>query len=71
MIFKKKKEKEDDLEDFFLDFSKLEEVSEKKSEKVERRVKVSINKQKIIVTTIEIALIVYFILAVMGYVPFF
>jgi len=72
MIFKKKKKEEDEpLEDFFSDFFKLEEVSEKKRKKVERKVKIYFNKQKVIVTSIEIFLIIYLILAVLGFVPFF
>ncbi|HDI02610.1 MAG TPA: hypothetical protein ENF95_00570 [Candidatus Aenigmarchaeota archaeon] len=76
MIFKLKKKKEEKIEeespplgeeDFFISFDKLEEVSEKK----ETQVKLAINKEKIIYTTIEGLIIIYFILAVLGYVPFF
>lgn len=74
MIFKLKKKKKIEEEspplgeeDFFLSFDKLEEVGEKK----ETQVKLAINKEKIIYTTIEGLIIIYFILAVLGYVPFF
>ena len=76
MIFKLKKKKKEKIEeespplgeeDFFISFDKLEEVSEKK----ETQVKLAINKEKIIYTTIEGLIIIYFILAVLGYVPFF
>jgi len=74
-LFGKKKEKEnveDDLLDpFFEDFNKLEEVSEKKTKKVERRVSISVNKFKIFTLIVEIFLIVYLILSLMKIVPFF
>ncbi len=76
MIFNSKKKKEEKIEEessplgeenFFISFDKLEEVGEKK----ETQVKLAINKEKIIYTTIEGLIIIYFILAVLGYVPFF
>ena len=67
----KRKEKESFEDEFFSDFNRLEEIGEKKEKRVERYVKVSFNKLKIAVSLIEIVLIIYFILAMLGFVPFF
>ena len=67
----KRKEKESFEDEFFSDFNRLEEIGEKKEKRMERYVKVSFNKLKIAVSLIEIVLIIYFILAMLGFVPFF
>lgn len=51
--------------DLFSDFSKVEEVSKKK------KIKIKVEKGLLAVILIELVLIIYFLLALFGVVPYF
>jgi len=66
MIFKRKKKNEEDVFDLE-GLSELEEMVKKR----EKKVRLILNYPKIVVTIVEIVLVIYFILALLGIVPFF